>query len=187
MLNLFVTAVLVSSLTSFRCDLRQQPLAHRISLGVQKADDGGRQEKIALDRFTREARLVVFEARREYSSHPADAGLEPVHILAGVLRAAPDVVSTYLSPDWSVRRLAEEITLPAESSIPEEVDVPLTRAAREILSSSVTKAEMTGSTDVKVEHLLLALLESESSEIGQLLGRAGIKGEAIRAKLKRDR
>jgi ATP-dependent Clp protease ATP-binding subunit ClpA len=59
-------------------------------------------------------------------------------------------------------------------------DLPLSRAAREALVLAEGKADKLGHRYIRNEHLLLGLVESESSYAAQLLKQKDISAEKLR-------
>jgi ATP-dependent Clp protease ATP-binding subunit ClpC len=119
---------------------------------------------VTFDRFTEEARRVIFFARYE-ASRLGSPALESEHLWLGLLRQSKK----------AVRRLAPRITTEAiyarfadldenAERISMTVDLPLSDAVRRVLAGAAAEAAARGQTYITDEYLILALLRDESTQ-----------------------
>lgn len=153
---------------------------------VHMSDQGNNQGAVLRDRFSQQARQVIFFARLELSAHPASR-IEPEHIVMGILRVDPMLISANLARDWTTERVETSLTLPAApglSALPEHVEVPVSPSVLALLRRAVVTADQLGSREVQPRHLLVALLDDESLPVVNLLREAGVSREVILEGLK---
>jgi ATP-dependent Clp protease ATP-binding subunit ClpC len=135
-------------------------------------------------RFTEQARRVVFFARYETSFHGA-VYIEAEHLLLGLIREDPTVIRRFLGPRNTVADLRAEIErqLPPGERISTSVEVPLSQESKRILQLAFDAADKIGSFSIDTEHLLLAMLCEEGSLAAKLLRKRGVTPDTVREHL----
>lgn len=140
-----------------------------------------------LKRFSHQALVVLFHARRELSIRPR-AALEPEHVLLGLLRADFTLITAHLPTDPNavqlesvlIRQLASH-----EATLPEHVEVPLGPLVQALINRAAEIADELGDRNVEPSHLLVALLREPTSSAGRLLADRGVTAEAVLEGLRR--
>jgi ATP-dependent Clp protease ATP-binding subunit ClpC len=136
-----------------------------------------------LDLFTEEARLVIFFARFEASRFGCPA-IQPEHLLLGLIRQDKERPSSVLAqPHFQSIQKQIEDHMELGPSIPTSVDMPLDQASQRILTHAAEEALISGSSEVVLEHLLLAVGREESSFAASVLKDRGFNFADLRAKL----
>jgi hypothetical protein len=126
------------------------------------------------ERYTEKARRVIFFARYEASQYGSPY-IESEHLLLGLLREDRPVVRRLLedvNAEDGIRAEIEKHITPRER-ISTAVEVPLTSDSKKILNLAGEEADRLGHRRVGTEHLLLALLQMESSFASQILRARG--------------
>jgi hypothetical protein len=133
------------------------------------------------ERYTEKARRTIFFARYEASQFGAQA-IEAEHILLGLLRddkqLAQHIFSTPYSEIEAIRK-AIEATDPWREKISASVDLPLSAAAKRVLSYAADESDRLGDRHIGTEHLLLGILREDSSLAARLLAEHGVTAEKV--------
>lgn len=131
------------------------------------------------ERYTEEARRVIFFARHEASEF-GSSQIETEHILLGLMRA--DNVLLRLIPNFhfnDVRKRIESLS-PVAEKIPISVDLPLSNEGKRVLDHAAEEAERLGSKPITPAHLLLGLLREKRSPAASILHDYGVKLSELR-------
>jgi ATP-dependent Clp protease ATP-binding subunit ClpC len=115
------------------------------------------------DRFTEEARRVIFFARYE-ASRLGSPALETEHLWLGLLRQSKKAVRR-LAPRITVETIGARLPQGGESAerVSMTVDLPLSDAVRRVLAGAAAEAANRGQTYITDEYLILALLRDENT------------------------
>jgi ATP-dependent Clp protease ATP-binding subunit ClpC len=113
-------------------------------------------------------------------------GLE--HLMLGILRdgesEAVEILQSLGVDLYEIRKIIEEHIKPdIYQPISETEDLPLAKAAEKILKLVYLEAKSFKSSEVKTEHLLLAILKEESAFVTQMLNDMNIDYFTVRKKL----
>jgi len=128
------------------------------------------------------SRRALFFARRALSELGGHS-IEPEHLLLGLLEEPPDVVSSVLEPPALARMIGELQERVTEArTLPENVEVPLSKAVENILQKSIEEAGGTAAPVVRPDHLLLGLL-SAGAGAAAILVAYGISAAEVRRRL----
>jgi len=137
------------------------------------------------DDFGEAARLVLFYARVAVSESGGVA-ITPDHLLLGILRGTPDVVTRFLLPSDSVDILAQEVlaTMGTTARPHESAEIPISPEAVHVLAEALGRARATTARTVRPEHILLALMETSHTKAVGVLRIRGITEETVAAYLR---
>lgn len=122
------------------------------------------------DRYNLAARRVIFFARQEVG-RVGGRMLDPGHLLLGLLREAPTLVTGYLSTPKvapALRRIIEQ-SLPAGEKLPDSVDVPLSPGCRQVLEAAEKESDRLGQREVTPILLLWGILSEPDSAAARAL------------------
>ena len=115
-----------------------------------------------LDRLSEPSHMALFRARGAVTEH-GGASITDVHLMMGLLNAAPDL-APLLSPRLPVQRLGECLigAIVSSSMPPSGAEVPMDETVTRVLKRA---GELASAPDSKVEpaHLMLALLRDAGS------------------------
>ena len=140
------------------------------------------------ERYTEKARRVIFFARYEASSYGA-AEITPEHLLLGLIREDKGLILPYSGPGGTplVDYIRAEVdkNLQRRPEVPTNVDLPLSKDSRAVLTGGATEADELGHRHIGTEHLLLGLLRLQKSVAAQILHRCGIEPAKIRERADR--
>lgn len=117
------------------------------------------------ERYTEEARRVIFFARYEASTL-ASSSIEAEHLLLGLLREAHGVVGkVFHLRQLTYEAVRKEIELRVAPGEPMStaVDIPLSAPARSVLQHAAEEANRLHAEHIGTEHLLLGLLREPGS------------------------
>jgi ATP-dependent Clp protease ATP-binding subunit ClpC len=141
------------------------------------------------ERYTEKARRAIFFARYEASCFGASQ-IDVEHILLGILREDGKLAAGYLqlsSVDFErIRRELESRNVLRER-VPSNIDLPLSRDAKEALAFAAEEAEMLNHRHIGTEHLLLGLLRKSGTIAAEVLTELGIRLDTLRDDMKADR
>jgi len=146
---------------------------------VQTGDNAA----LSFDRFAEHALLTLFHARAAVGEL-GGASVMPEHLLLGLLRASPEAIGRFVrsgSTDELIRQTRER--MPVSNGPPPEVDVPLAPEVDWILRRAVEEADSGSDRSVRVEHVMLGLLE-QMGEAARVLEAHGVRESDIRAYLR---
>jgi ATP-dependent Clp protease ATP-binding subunit ClpC len=131
------------------------------------------------ERYSEKARRVIFFARYEASQWSAEV-IEPAHLLLGLLREDRTLFRKFLRAQEPLRNVAGSLGLkPSERNIFVSGDMPLSEAAKRVLTYAAEEAEQKGHRFVSTQHLLLGLLR-EPGPVQYLLEAEGLRLSAVR-------
>src|SRR5579864_2918620 len=130
------------------------------------------------DRFTEEARQVIFWARYE-ASQTGSPEITPEHLLLGYLRESARIgAQNFLSSAAmdSIRTQVEAQFPLAEkgSKVSTSVDLPLNRESKRALAYGAEESQRLGHQDIGIHHLLLGLLREEKTLAADLVRQHGL-------------
>jgi ATP-dependent Clp protease ATP-binding subunit ClpA len=117
------------------------------------------------ERYTEEARRVIFFARYE-ASVLASSSIEAEHLLLGLLREARGVAGkVFHLRQLTYEAIRKEIELRVAPGEPMStaVDIPLSAPARSVLQHAAEEANRLHAEHIGTEHLLLGLLREPGS------------------------
>lgn len=137
------------------------------------------------ERFSEEARRVVFYARQEAGDF-GSKNIEELHLLLGVLREDPGILSDVV-PQKDYGELVRE-SLKAERGvpIPETVDLPLSQGGVAALKLAIEEADRRNQDEIWVGHVLLGLLGVPDSRVlAELCGAGANRQQLTKAAEKR--
>ncbi|GHT22150.1 ATP-dependent Clp protease ClpC [Bacteroidia bacterium] len=111
--------------------------------------------------------------------------ISPEHLLLGILRdgesEAVEILQSLGLDLYNLRKEIEDKIRPETfQSIPESDDIPLLKSTERALKLVHLEAKGFKSTEIKTEHLLLALLKDESSVLTQVLNKSNIDYYSVR-------
>lgn len=132
--------------------------------------------------YSEEARRAIVLACIEAgnSGYPM---IEAEHLLLGLLREDIALVNRFLIPEASGASIRNQIKTRAavRQRIPAtRVNMSLTDESKRVLSFAAEEAELVGSTQIGIEHLLLGLLREEKCVAAKMLRERGANIEQIR-------
>jgi ATP-dependent Clp protease ATP-binding subunit ClpC len=138
------------------------------------------------ERYTEKARRVIFFARYE-ASELGSSAIEPHHILLGVIREDKALITRFCkvtpAPVDSIRGRIKATIEPGEK-LSASVDLPLSSAAKRVLSSAADESDRLSHSHIGTEHLLLGLLRNEHTAAADVLIDMGIDLEMVRQELR---
>jgi len=130
------------------------------------------------ERFTDGARRAIFFARYDASTY-GSAYIDTEHLLLGLLRESHKAGIRLQFSAAEVRAdIEKRITI--RERISTSVEVPLTRAAKQVLKFAVEEADASKRRRVAPQHLFLGLMRVEDSMAAQLLRERGVTLEDLR-------
>lgn len=132
------------------------------------------------DRFSEDARRVIFFARYEASKFGSPA-IDSEHILLGVMHLYSELL---LVPGRdislpTVRDLVQK-RVPSRGEIPTHVELPFSTSVQEVLRCAVREAERSRQSDITPKHLLLGLMKQPDCMAQNILKEMGVKLKNIR-------
>jgi ATP-dependent Clp protease ATP-binding subunit ClpC len=121
------------------------------------------------ERFTQEARLAVFFARKEAGAVGA-LSIAGEHLLLGLLREDKGIENAFPDRDGGLR-VREWIRAhsPKGEKLPDSVDMPLGIDCKRVFETAEKEAGKLHQPMVGTEHLILALLHQEKCVAAQIL------------------
>ena len=134
------------------------------------------------ERYTEQARRVIFFARYETSQFGAEQ-IEPEHFLLGLYRQDPGLMKR-LIPDTTGETVRAQIErdAPRRQKISTSTDMPLSHPVKRILAYGAEEAERMGHLHIGTEHLLLGLLR-EPTSASRILESLGVTIESAREEI----
>jgi ATP-dependent Clp protease ATP-binding subunit ClpA len=134
--------------------------------------------------FTQNVRTMLAYAREEAARlHHEYVGTE--HMLLGLLKRTQGVgysVLEALSVDFDgLKELIERTVKQGRAAEPGGPDLPYTSRAKKVLELAMDEARHLGHSYVGSEHLLLGLIREEKGIAAQVLARAGVTLDTVRA------
>ena len=139
------------------------------------------------ERYTEEARRVVFWARFEASQFGSPY-IETEHLLLGLLRVDNALADRLLGTpsSESIRKQVEARVVRGGEVIPTSVDLPLSHECKRVLAYAAEEAERRAQKHIGTDHLLLGLLREENSLAATLLREHGLTFVRVREVLAGD-
>lgn len=149
---------------------------------------------MALQRFAADARATVVTAVREEAGSSGSGVVEAEHLLLA-LAWQPELRALGLDHDKLVEALAreEELSLAAVGVASGDYDLPAARrrtrspkmatSAKLALQRAFAIAARRGERRIRVQHLLLGVVEAERGRVPRALDIAGIDVDELRARL----
>jgi ATP-dependent Clp protease ATP-binding subunit ClpA len=136
-------------------------------------------------RFTEKARLAVVQAQEEARAG-RQSEISPGHLLLGLLSAPDSLAMRALAAQGitqaAIRDAAQAVLPTAPPDAVSPALIPFTGPAKKVLELSVREALRLEHNYIGTEHVLLALLGTESDTPGPLLG-LGVDAEAAQTYL----
>lgn len=138
------------------------------------------------ERYTEKARRVIFFARYE-ASQAGTPMIEPEHLLLGVIREDPELIS-HCAPNGSIngksiREVIEARKTPLKEKISTSVELPLASETKRILAYAYEESDSLKHRHIGTEHLLLGLLREKESLAAQVLHELGLNLEVLRKQI----
>lgn len=133
--------------------------------------------------YTEKARRTIFFARYEASQF-GSARIETEHLLLGLLREDPRL-SIHFLPGGAAERIRKKMeSLPFKGpKVSTSVDLPLSSAAKRVLTSAADEAERLSHKHIGTEHLFLGLLREEDELGAKILHEFGVTLATTREKM----
>ena len=133
------------------------------------------------ERYTQQARRVIFFARYEASQY-VSLYIESQHLLLGLLREDRALTKWILGHNNVGLEIRAEIErrITRGEQITVSVEIPLSAECKTILSRAGEEAERLGHRTVDTGHMLIGILRLESSMAAQILTARGVKPDAVR-------
>jgi ATP-dependent Clp protease ATP-binding subunit ClpA len=138
------------------------------------------------ERYTEQARRVVFFARYEASVFGSDS-IDTEHLLLGLLREDGGLVGRILQRSQVNRRVVQErIEARQLPGVPTStaVDIPLSPAAKHVLERAADEAERLNHAYIGLEALLLGLLGEQGAVAADILAARGLQIEEVREEVR---
>jgi ATP-dependent Clp protease ATP-binding subunit ClpC len=144
------------------------------------------------DKYTDNARLVIFLARYEVSQR-GSYSIEPEHLLLGLLRKDKALVADFLPANVSTEMIRQQVeaSLTKGEKIPTAVEIPLSRMSERVIEYAQEESENLKHREVGTEHLLLGLLRKQSNSFGskesvaeRILRENGLELAEVRQRIK---
>ena len=137
------------------------------------------------ERYTEKARRVIFFARQEASELGGPA-IEPHHILLGLIREDPPLITRFCKLTLPLLDLRDRIrasTGPVKK-LPASVDMPLSSQTKHVLSYAADESQQLNHRYLSTEHLLLGLLREEQTTAAEILIEHGVYLNIVRDELR---
>lgn len=137
-----------------------------------------------IERMTEDARRIVLFARNE-AGRLGGKSITPEHLLLGLLQADPALIEGLLSPGDSVQAICEEVEQRSDwgEKVRRSLDIPITDAARNVMTHMSREADRLSRHEICTEHLLLGLLREEESLASKILRSHGLELPTVREKI----
>jgi ATP-dependent Clp protease ATP-binding subunit ClpC len=117
------------------------------------------------ERYTEEARRVIFWARYEASAF-GSAEISTVHLLLGLLRDGTQIVQHFLGAESSIEALQKDLAGTQPKSVAQvstSVDLPLSIDAKRVLAYASEESERLENRYIDLVHLLLGLMRDPTT------------------------
>jgi CheY-like chemotaxis protein len=139
------------------------------------------------ERYTERARRVIFFARYEASEHGASS-IETEHLLLGILREGKEPVSHivargHLRLEAIRREIERRLAADPQVKVSTSVDIPLSAESKRVLVRAAEEAERMHHDYIGTEHILIGLLQEESSFAARILTDMGVRLSSVREDL----
>ncbi len=138
------------------------------------------------ERFTEQARRVIFFARYEASNY-GSRYIETEHLLLGLLREDRALAKRFPGQANVEPEIRSEIEkrITRGERISTSVEMPLSVECKKVLNLAEETADRLGHRAIGTEHLLIAILRVESSMAAQILIVRGLNSVPVQAELER--
>lgn len=136
------------------------------------------------ERMTEDTRCVFLFARNE-AARLGGKSITPEHLLLGLLQEDPTLVQGLLASADSVQTIREEVEerFAWGEKVPRSFEIPITDAARRVLTQVAREANRLWEHDIDTRHFLLGLISEEDSLTSRILRDHGLEVSVVRAKL----
>jgi len=133
------------------------------------------------DRYTMEARRVIFFGRAEAST-ASTGSIEAEHLLLGLLSEDREIARRFFGSSEAASVIRPKVAERFKGGpvIPTHGDVPLSEAARQVLENAAAEAEQLKDFHIAPAHLLLALLRDKESLAAEILNEHGVTEDQVR-------
>jgi uncharacterized protein YbbC (DUF1343 family) len=134
------------------------------------------------ERYTEKARRVIFFARYE-ASQAGKTMIEPEHLLLGIMREDPGLMSHFSDNgdmSKSIREVIKKRSTPPAAKISTSVELPLAPELKRILGYSHEESDSLQHSHIGTEHLLLGILREKGTLAAQVLLEHGLDLETLR-------
>jgi len=134
------------------------------------------------ERYTEKARRTIFFARYE-AAQAASPTIQPAHLLLGILREDPELVTRGSSNGRSVKSIREAIaarTPPPKELISTSVELALASETKRVLAYAHEESQSLSHRHIGTEHLLLGLLREKGTLAAQVLLEHGLESDTLR-------
>lgn len=133
------------------------------------------------ERYTEQARRVIFYARYEASMLGASA-IETEHMLLGLLREDDELFRRFIPAKISVGGLRKrfEESAPPREKISTSVELPLSQDTKRVLAHAREESDRLGHRHIGTEHLLLGLLTMEETLAARIMRENGVEASRVR-------
>jgi ClpA/ClpB-like protein len=136
------------------------------------------------DRYTEKSRRVL-QFARENASKSGAASIESQHLLLGILRETPSVLSEQFRQ--KLEQMQSELDAPdVKGARISEEGLPLSNECKRILAYAAEEAERLAHRHIGTEHLFLGVLREEKCTTAKIMRSHGIKVEDERLRIARD-
>lgn len=140
------------------------------------------------ERYTEEARRVIFFARYEASNYGSQY-IESEHLLLGFVRERREILKKWFPGQRNIEaHIRDEINRRVSRSerISTSVEIPLTMECRKILQLAAEAADRLGQRQVQPEHVVIAILQVESCLAAQILTARGLKASGVEKQIEQE-
>ncbi len=124
------------------------------------------------ERYTERARRCIYFGRQTAVKYGSQT-IETEHLLLGILREDPDVISRFL-PSKTANEIRAEVVVSAP-----DVEIGLSLYCKRILAYAADEAERLHHRHIDLGHLLTGVVREEDGIAGEILRSAGLN-EALR-------
>jgi uncharacterized protein YbjT (DUF2867 family) len=136
------------------------------------------------ERYQEESRRTLFLARETALGEQREM-IEPEHLLAGLLRAAPETLPARLPQEKTIETIRQRLGLRPFDAVPDGMsnEIPFSWAVQRLLNEAMLEADAIGDEVIRPGHLLLALLSLTKTRVA--LREAAIDRELVLVQLPR--
>jgi ATP-dependent Clp protease ATP-binding subunit ClpA len=131
------------------------------------------------DNYSRAAKMAIMFARAEAGRVGAES-IDTEHLLLGAMRTDPVTINS-IAPHMTLNVVRERATAWHEpaASMPNSVDMPLSDDTKRAFEQADALAATHGSALVRTEHLLLALMTTDSFHAAAILNDVGASADRL--------
>jgi uncharacterized protein (TIGR03435 family) len=137
------------------------------------------------ERFTEQARRIVFFARYE-ASQLGSIDIDTEHVLLGLIRESTGLTGRLLADAGiAVDDIRAEVLrrVPARPKTSTAADIPFSTAATGVLQHAAQEADRLSHDYIATEHLLLGLLSEEATVAADVLLSRGLRLDGVREQI----